>query len=131
MIIDTSAIMALFLNEPEAVAITQALVAAPTRHISGGSWIELAAVVTRHPDCEKLLPRIDAFIAKFAIVIEAVSVDQAMIGHAAYRRYGRGSGDSAQLNLGDCFSYALAKATGQPLLFKGDDFTHTDVVAAL
>ena len=130
MIVDTSAIMAMLLNEPEAELFTRTLIAAPVRRMSGGSWIEVSAVVTRHPDRETLLPRIDALMTLFAITIEAVAVDQVMIGHAAYRRYGRGSGNPAALNFGDCFAYALAKATGEPLLFKGEDFARTDVVAA-
>lgn len=131
MIVDTSAIMALLLNEPEVEVITRALLDSPIRRMSAGSWIELAAVTARHRNCENMAPKIDQLFARFAIAIEAVSADQANIGRAAYRRYGRGSGKAAKLNFGDCFSYALAKATGEPLLFKGDDFTHTDLVSAL
>ncbi len=74
-----------------------------------------------------LYPLID----RLAIEIVPVTVDQARIGHDAYRSYGRGTGHAARLNFGDCFSYALAKATGEPLLFKGDDFPRTDVASAV
>ena len=65
------------------------------------------------------------------ITIEAVTVDQAWVARAAYRDFGRGSGHAAGLNFGDCFAYALAIASGEPLLFKGDDFSRTDIVAAI
>lgn len=70
-------------------------------------------------------------MAHYGIAIAPVTVDQAQIGSDAYRRYGRGSGHPANLNFGDCFAYALSRATGEPLLFKGDDFAQTDVLAAL
>jgi ribonuclease VapC len=65
------------------------------------------------------------------IVIEPVTEEQAHIARQAYRDYGRGSGHPARLNFGDCFAYALARATGEPLLFKGDDFRHTDIASAV
>lgn len=65
------------------------------------------------------------------IAIEPVSAAQAHIARQAYRDFGRGSGHLARLNFGDCFAYALARASGEPLLFKGDDFQHTDIVSAL
>lgn len=129
MIIDPSAIMAILLDEPERPAFVGAILDSTDCRISAGSWIEFAAVLTRRED-----DRTEALydlMREFEIGIEPVDIAQGQIGHAAYRRYGRGSGDPAQLNLGDCFFYALAKATSQPLLFKGDDFTHTDVVQAL
>lgn len=73
----------------------------------------------------------DAFIRTTILTIEPVTVAQAQIGHDAYKFYGHGSGHVADLNFGDCFAYALAKETGEPLLFKGDDFTHTDITSAL
>ena len=69
----------------------------------------------------------DALIERFKVVIEPVTADQARIAREANRRFGRGSGHPARLNFGDCFAYALAKAFGEPLLFVGQDFVHTDV----
>jgi ribonuclease VapC len=71
---------------------------------------------------------LDLLIAKAGLSIEAVTAEQADVARGAWRRYGKGR-HSAGLNFGDCFSYALAKVTGEPLLFKGDDFTHTDITA--
>ena len=72
--------------------------------------------------------RLDEMVAKARIAIEPVTARHANIARAAYRDFGKGSGHPAALNFGDCFGYALAKATGEALLFKGDDFQHTDVV---
>ena len=74
--------------------------------------------------------RLDALIAETAIVVEPVTREHAEIARAAYRDFGKGSGHRAGLNFGDCFAYALAKATREPLLYKGSDFSHTDVAAA-
>ena len=74
--------------------------------------------------------RVDDLVAHAGIVVESVTAEQAVLARAAYRDFGKGSGHPAQLNLGDCFAYALAKALREPLLFKGDDFHHTDVTTA-
>lgn len=74
--------------------------------------------------------RFDELTKEAQISIESVTEAQAQAAREAYRDFGRGSGHPAKLNFGDCFAYALAKSTGEPLLFKGDDFVHTDVVAA-
>lgn len=128
MIVDTSAIMAILLDEPEKPEFTTKLACASTPLISAGSWIELAAVQIRGD--RRYHSAVERLVARFHISIEPVSVRQAELGHAAYREFGRGSGHPARLNFGDCFAYALAKATGQPLLFKGNDFTQTDIIAA-
>lgn len=120
--------MAILLDEPERAVFVGAMLDSADCRISAGSWIELAAVLTRREDDRT--EALYGLVRAFEISIEPVDIEQGRIGHAAYRRYGRGSGDPAQLNLGDCFSYALAKATGQPLLFKGDDFPQTDVQVA-
>ena len=75
--------------------------------------------------------RFDDLVKEAQLVIEPVTEAQARIAREAYRDFGRGSGHPARLNFGDCFSYALARATGEPLLFKGDDFAHTDITPAL
>ena len=128
MIVDTSAILAIALDEPERVRFRTLIAEAQRCALSAGSWIELSAVVTRrHPD--SVLAAIGRLIAEARITIAPVTIEQAQIGHEAYRVYGKGR-HPARLNFGDCFAYALAKATGEPLLYKGDDFVHTDVRAA-
>ncbi len=130
MIVDSSAIMALLLEEPEQASFTHAMTNATVRKLSAGNWIELGAVLSRHPARDKITATLDTIMRDVAITIEPVTVEQAAIGHAAYRKFGRGTGHKAAFNFGDCFAYALAKATGEPLLFKSDDFSQTDIVSA-
>lgn len=128
MIVDTSALIAIAIKESERLAFLRLMDAAPIRRISAGSWIELSAVAVRRG----LMPLawLDAAPERLALEIEPVTVEQAKIGQDAYRKYGIGSGHEARLNFGDCFAYALAKATDEPLLFKGNDFSKTDVLRA-
>ncbi|MDG2533824.1 type II toxin-antitoxin system VapC family toxin [Sphingomonas sp. HITSZ_GF] len=128
MIVDTSAIMAILLGEAEARSFVEAIVDAERCVISGGSWIELSAVLVRRN--HQLDDQLALLMERGSIEIEPVTEVQARIGHAAYKRYGIGSGHAARLNFGDCFAYALAKATAEPLLYKGDDFAKTDIIAA-
>lgn len=128
MVIDTSAIMALLLKEPERDRIARSLAVAGGAKLSAGSWIELGAVLTRRYD--DLKSELGEAMETFAIVIAPLTVEQAEIGHDAYRRFGIGSGHPARLNFGDCFAYALAKSLNEPLLFKGDDFAQTEVTPA-
>jgi ribonuclease VapC len=129
MIIDTSAIIAILREEAEARRFAEAIEAAPARRISAASYVEIGAVIdgARDPVASRL---VDDLLAAAQIVIEPVSPAQARIAREAYRDFGKGSGHAAGLNFGDCFAYALARATGEPLLYKGDDFSHTDVAAA-
>lgn len=128
MIVDTSAIMAIVLEEPERDAMLRKIVTAGTRRISAGTWMELATVITRrHPEKAHL---VDTLLRSIRLATEDVTLEQAKLGRDGYRTYGRGTRHEARLTFGDCFSYALAKATGEPLLFKGDDFAHTDITAA-
>lgn len=131
MIVDTSAIMAILLAEPEQDEFMSLIFDTDPaeRRISAGTWIELAAVTTRHP-YSNLAAGLDALAALARFDIMPVTAEQAQIGHRAYRTYGRGAGHPARLNLGDCFAYALARDRGEPLLFKGDDFARTDVTPA-
>ncbi|SFP73373.1 type II toxin-antitoxin system VapC family toxin [Sphingomonas rubra] len=126
MIVDTSALFAILLHEPEGLRFRSLIAKAHTPRISAGSVVELQAVLTRRFNGE-LDDEADELLAASRLVIVPVTGDQALIGREAYRRYGIGTGHRANLNFGDCFAYALARATGEPLLFKGDDFTHTDV----
>lgn len=130
MIVDTSVLMAILREEPEADAFAKHLAQASYIGLSAGSWLELAAVTTRGGGND-LFRRSEELVADTAAVILPVTIEQARIARDAYRRFGRGTGHPARLNYGDCFAYALAIATGAPLLFKGDDFSRTDVVAAL
>ncbi len=129
MIIDTSVITAILREEPGATAFAEAIERAGTRRMSAATYVEIGAVIdgARDPVASRL---VDDLIATAPIVIESVTADQARIAREAYRDFGKGSGHPAGLNFGDCFAYALAKATGEPLLFKGNDFSQTDVTAA-
>lgn len=129
MILDTSAILAILRDEPEAATCAQAIEEAPVRRMSAGSLLEAAIVIDASGD--PLASRaLDQLIDIAGVLIEPVTPEQASIGRDAYRDFGKGSGHPAQLNFGDCFAYALAKTTGEPLLFKGGDFSHTDIRSA-
>ena len=127
MIIDTSAIIAILRDEPEAMVFARAIADATVRRVSAVNFVESAVVIdaSRDPIATR---RFDDFIREANISIEPVTEVQAQIARNAYRDFGRGNGHSAKLNFGDCFAYALAKELGEPLLFKGDDFAHTDIV---
>src|SRR5215813_7882315 len=124
MIIDTSALIAILRDEPEAAACAEAIEAAPHRRISAANFVEAAIVIdgSRDPVASR---RFDDLVNEAQFAIEALTEVQARIAREAYRDFGRGSGHPARLNFGDCFAYALARATGEPLLFKGNDFAHT------
>ena len=129
MIIDTSAIIAILRYEPDAAIFANAIENASRRRISAGTYVEAAAVIdgSHNPIASR---RLDELIDEAGIVIEPVTVRQARIAREAYRDFGRGSGHPARLNFGDCFAYALAKDMGEALLFKGEDFSRTDVAVA-
>ena len=130
MIIDTSAIVAILKDEPEGMAFSKALDEADYAGISAASYLETAIVIGKYRD-PVLNAELDEFLEDAGIVIEPVTEEQAKIARQAFRDYGRGSGHPASLNYGDCFSYALARATREPLLYKGNDFVHTDLSSAL
>jgi|ERR1700691_807792 ribonuclease VapC len=129
MIVDSSAVVAILRAEPEANAFTAAIETAISR-ISAVNYVEAAVVMdsVRDPIVSR---RFDDLIQRGQIVVESVTEQQAYIARQAYRDFGRGSGHPARLNFADCFAYALAKDLGEPLLFKGDDFSRTDVTSAL
>ena len=130
MIIDTSALIAILRDEPEATSCARAIANALTRRISAANFLEAAIVIdaSRDPIASR---RFDDLCQEARLIIEPVTEAQARIAREAYRDFGKGSGHPAGLNFGDCFAYALAKATAEPLLFKGQDFGHTDVMPAL
>jgi ribonuclease VapC len=129
MIIDTSALIAILRDEPEAIACARAIEAADSRRVSAANFVEAAIVIdgSRDPVASR---RFDDLVREAALTIEPVTEAQARIARDAYRDFGKGSGHPAKLNFGDCFAYALAKVMGEPLLFKGEDFVHTDITAA-
>jgi ribonuclease VapC len=110
--------------------IADAIEADPTRRLSAAAFLEVSIVADGRRKA-KLSRVFDDLIRDGLITIEPVTEAQARIARGAYRDYGRGSGHPAGLNFGDCFSYALARHKGEPLLFKGDDFALTDVRSAL
>jgi ribonuclease VapC len=129
MIVDTSALLAILREEPEAAACASAIESSTVCRLSAANFVEAAAVVdgSRDPIASR---RFDDLLEAAEIVVEPVTEVQARTAREAYRDFGKGSGHPAKLNFGDCFAYALAKVTGEPLLFKGDDFAHTDVKRA-
>jgi len=128
MVIDTSAIVAVLQEEPETGRFLARLEADPTRLMSAASYLEAAIVIEDRFGYDGIRD-LKLFLHEAGIDIEPVTFDQAELAREAYRRYGRGNHPAA-LNYGDCFAYALAKATREPLLFKGDDFSRTDVAPA-
>ena len=128
MIIDTSALVAILDQEPEAERIVRSLASAPERTLSAANLVEAGIVMLarRSDDGARDL---DLLLAKLRVDIAAVTASQADIARKAFRRYGRAR-HPANLNFGDCFAYALAKDKSVPLLFKGNDFGQTDVMVA-
>jgi ribonuclease VapC len=121
VIVDTSALIAILRDEPEARGFAIAIADADRRCISAANYLETAIVIdgSRDPIASRSF---DDLIREAEICIEPVTAEQARVAREAYRDFGRGSGHPARLNFGDCFAYALAKTTGEPLLFKGEDF---------
>lgn len=127
MIVDSSALIAIHEGEPEG-RIFRELLRHATPKISAGTLLESSIVLdSRFP--ARTSRRLDTLVDALALDVVPVDVDQVRIARAAYRDYGKGSGHPAGLNFGDCLSYALAHVAQEPLLFKGDDFGHTDVMA--
>jgi ribonuclease VapC len=128
MVLDTSAALAVLFGEPDGDAILQRMVDDPVRLISAGTLIEAGIVADNSPNREKG-PALDALLAALGVRTEPVTESQARLAREVYRRFGKGRHPAA-LNFGDCFAYALSRDTGQPLLFKGNDFGLTDLVRA-
>ncbi|MFN2323361.1 MAG: type II toxin-antitoxin system VapC family toxin [Trueperaceae bacterium] len=129
MVVDSSAWVAILRDEPDAPSLLETITNATTVHVSAASYVEVGAVIdaARNPIASR---RFDELLELYQVVIEPVTPDQARRAREAYRDFGRGRGHPARLNYGDVFSYALATDLRAPLLFKGDDFTHTDVIDA-
>lgn len=129
MVIDSSAFVATLLGEPEEEAFIEAITADRNRLASAATILETSMVLLARRG-EPGLAQFRAFHARAAIRIAGFEPEHIDLAVDAFRRFGKGR-HPAGLNFGDCLSYALAKATGEPLLFKGDDFVHTDVTSAL
>jgi ribonuclease VapC len=130
LVIDTSVLIAILNGEPEDRSFAEACHSADTLLISAASLHEANCVVVRkHIDDGGV--RLGTLVDKLRLSIVPFDLVQMKAAVAAYARYGRGTEHRANLNMGDCFAYALAKTRGLPLLFKGDDFVHTDVELAL
>ena len=130
MIVDTSALIAILTDEPDGLALSLALDDPEVVRLSAASYLETSIVLDKHRD-PVLSGRLDDLIEDVKIVIEPVTAEQAKIARQAYRDYGKGSGHRAGLNFGDCLSYALAREKREPMLYKGDDFVHTDIRSAM
>ncbi|MBM3093016.1 PIN domain-containing protein [Ensifer sp. T173] len=128
MVIDTSAIVAIAFNEPDAETYEQKVVDAPRRFISAATILELSIVIEARLG-EAGAAELDLWLYKAGVEVVAVDAEQIAIARRAWRNFGKGR-HPASLNFGDCFSYALAKSRNEPLLFNGDDFSRTDIEAA-
>ena len=127
MVVDSSALIAILRKEPEAARFTRAILRDPVRLISAANLLE-AGIIIDNQSGPSAGRRLDAFVERARIGIEPVTEAQVRIARQAYLDFGRGN-HPAGLNFGDCFAYALAKATGEPLPFKGEDFARTDISA--
>jgi len=130
MIVDSSALIAILRREPGRQSFSQALRDAAENRISAATYFETSIVIdsARDPIASRML---DDLIENSRIAIEPFTAEQALIARQAYRDFGKGSGHPANLNFGDCFAYALARVKREPLLYKGDDFVHTDIRSAV
>jgi ribonuclease VapC len=129
LIVDTSALIAILRDEPDAESFALALATARAPRMSVANYLETAIVIdsARDPLASR---QVDKLVSRAGLALEPVTAEQARVARAAYRDFGKGSGHPAGLNFGDCFAYALARCADEPLLFKGDDFAHTDVEPA-
>jgi ribonuclease VapC len=121
MIVDSSAMVAIVWAEPEAKPFIAAIVGSDRATMSAANYLEASIVIDRDRS-PAISARLDATMHQLEIEIAPVTASQAKLARQAYRDFGKGSGHKAQLNFGDCFAYALAAESGEPLLYKGDDF---------
>ena len=129
MVVDTSALVAILNDEPERRAFNESIEAASATYVSAANLLETRIVLFAGSG-EAAILALDAFLLESGITVVEVSSRIADLAFDAYRRFGKGTGHGAGLNFGDCFSYALAKHLDVPLLFKGDDFSRTDIRSA-
>ena len=129
MIVDSSALLAILYREPDAARFEQAIATTPKCRMSVASALE-ASIVVEGRGGVAAADELDAFLETAGMELAPVTAEHFVVARRAWRRFGKGNHPAA-LNFGDCFAYALAEATGEPLLFKGDDFARTDIVSAL
>ncbi len=130
MIVDSSAVLAILLGEEDAPTYAKAIESADECRMSAVNWLEAAIRIDLIGD-PIASNAFDDFMREAGIVVEPVDHDQVQIARGAYRAYGKGTTHPARLNFGDCFAYALAKLASEPLLFKGTDFSQTDLTSAV
>ena len=128
MVLDTSAVVAILEDEPERPSFVRALARASDPLISAATLFECSIVMHRRAG-DHAIERLDELLLSAGVRCVAIDVAHVHAAREAWTRYGKGRSPAA-LNFGDCFSYALAKTSGRPLLFKGDDFAQTDVTSA-
>lgn len=129
MIVDASAVLAILLREAEGPSFLDRIIADPAPKMSVINWMEVAIRVERQGVPDSVMA-FDSLIEALGLALIPADAQQGLAARRAYRLYGKGSGHPARLNLGDCFAYALAVSSGEPLLFKGEDFARTDVMPA-
>ena len=128
MIVDSSALVAILLEEPEALRLTTAIAQSPVCLLPSSCFLEASMIlIGRHGEDGQL--NLDLYLARSRMEIVPFTEPQARLARDAFKRYGKGR-HPAQLNFGDCMAYALAKETGEELLFKGTDFSQTDISVA-
>jgi ribonuclease VapC len=130
MIVDSSALVSILLEEPDAESFSRAIVERLDAAVSVANVLEVS-VVARTTGGQATEARIDPMLAQLGLNVIPVDLAQGQAAREAHRRFGKGTGHPAKLNFGDCFAYALAKASGRPLLYKGADFALTDIEPAL
>jgi ribonuclease VapC len=130
VIVDSSVLIAILTGQPDAEELNDLLSGTARPGLSVANYLETAIVLDRHP-ARGAGERLDRYLAAGQVELVEVTASQARIARAAYRNFGRGGGNSAGLNFGDCFAYALAIERDEPLLYKGDDFKRTDVRSPL
>ncbi len=128
MIVDSSAVLALLYREPDAERYETAIATAPNCRMSAANVLEMSIVVEGRGG-EAAGHELDVFLDKAEIALTPVKAEHVEAARLAWRRFGKGNHQAA-LDFGDCFAYALAKTTGEPLLFKGEDFSQTDIEPA-
>ena len=129
MIVDTSALIAIIAGEPEADRLLEAIAGSDSARMSAATYVECGIAVDRRSN-PATRRRFDQLLTSLKVEVVALTPDQARLAREAHRDFGKGSGSSAGLDLGDCFSYALAADSGEKLLYKGADFSATDIAVA-
>lgn len=129
MVIDSSALLAVFFGEPEAVALLSRMIAADVCRLSAAILVEMG-IMLRRDTSDRHTKILEEILRTANIQVEPVTEEQVLLAIDAFVQFGKGTGHPAGLNYGDCFSYALAKAVKDPLLHKGYDFAKTDIAAA-